>query len=326
MSQLLRPIAWNHDIPRRPAEVAWLWSGLLARGNLTLLTGGWKCGKTTLVALLLDRRREGGLLLNRVVEPGGAVIVSEEDPTLWQRRQERLDFGPNVGFWCRPFAGRPTAERWGALLDELLELRQSRNIDLVVIDPLAMFVPASENHPSSLLAALNDLQRLTHAGLAVLLLHHPAKGAPRPGQAARGTGALPACADILLELRIPERHDAATRRRRLLGFSRYEDTPRRLSIELTADAADYAVCSDSEDDPSFGAALQVLRLILHQATEPLTRQQILAAWPAPLPRPEHTTLWRWLARATTLGIFTHSGLGTKTDAFRYSAAQSNHAP
>ena len=39
-----------------------LWHGLLARGNLTRLTGLWKTGKTTLLSLLLSRRKQGGSL------------------------------------------------------------------------------------------------------------------------------------------------------------------------------------------------------------------------------------------------------------------------
>ena len=92
----------------------------------------------------------------------------------------------------------------------------------------------------SLLKALQELQRLTERGLAVLLLHHPPKGEPRLGQAARGSGVLPAFADILLEMRVPQ-GDPATRRRRLHGFSRYPDTPQHLLIELTPAGNGYTV-------------------------------------------------------------------------------------
>ena len=42
-------------------EIDWLWQGYLAGGNLTLLTSQWKTGKTTLLALLLDRLRQGAM-------------------------------------------------------------------------------------------------------------------------------------------------------------------------------------------------------------------------------------------------------------------------
>lgn len=128
---IIRPISWNHDLPKQGVEIDWIWPGLLGTGNLTLLTCGWKSGKTTLVAMLLDRRREGGLLLNRGVRAGGTIIVSEEDQALWQRRQALLDFGPNVGFLCRPFDGRATLKRWQALIDQLLALKGRNHVDLV---------------------------------------------------------------------------------------------------------------------------------------------------------------------------------------------------
>ena len=48
----LRPM--NHldaDLP--PDGPGWVWDGVLARGDLSLLTGVWKTGKTTLLAGLL---------------------------------------------------------------------------------------------------------------------------------------------------------------------------------------------------------------------------------------------------------------------------------
>lgn len=57
---------WNSELAKdRHEPVHWLWDGMLAPGAMTLLTGSWKAGKSTLVSLLLDRRRDGGQLLGR---------------------------------------------------------------------------------------------------------------------------------------------------------------------------------------------------------------------------------------------------------------------
>jgi hypothetical protein len=105
-------------------------------------------------------------------------------------------------------------------------------VDLAVIDPLASFLPGrGENHAGLMLEALQPLQRLTARGMAVLLLHHPKKGPTREGQAARGSGALNAHADISLEM-FPYASLAEEERRRVLvGYSRFEETPRRRLIE-----------------------------------------------------------------------------------------------
>src|SRR5262245_6302183 len=89
---------------RRP----WLWDGFLAPGNVTLLTGQWKtAGKTTLLSLLLARLNGGGTLAGQAVRPGRAVIVTEEDDLLWDKRGQKLNFGNEHEWICRPFRGLP---------------------------------------------------------------------------------------------------------------------------------------------------------------------------------------------------------------------------
>src|SRR5438105_115536 len=99
------------DLPAASqAHTAWLWDGYLAPGNVTLLTSQWKSGKTTLVAVLLSRMARGGQLAGLAVRPGRAVIISEESHLNWQQRNQKLHFGDNVSFLCRPFPGKPTVQ------------------------------------------------------------------------------------------------------------------------------------------------------------------------------------------------------------------------
>ena len=58
--------------------MAWLWHGYLATGNVTLLTGPWKCGKTTLLAALLSRLGTGGALVGLPVAAARAVVVTKK--------------------------------------------------------------------------------------------------------------------------------------------------------------------------------------------------------------------------------------------------------
>jgi hypothetical protein len=64
--------------------------------------------------------------------------------------------------------------------------------------------------------------------MAVLLQHHPSKGNPSTGRAARGSGALSGLADILLELRPTYAYDPTDRRHLLFCYSRSRDTPPRV--------------------------------------------------------------------------------------------------
>src|SRR5262249_28426845 len=158
----------------------------------------------------------------------------------WVARGRRLDLGPGLWMLCQPFRGKPTADEWRRLIDRFDQDRVAHGLDLVVIDTLATFLPGrDENSAALMLEALLPLQALTTVGLAVLLLHHPGKRPAPEGQAARGSGALSAHADILMEMRPDPRGGVDDRRRRLLALSRFRETPRHAVIELNAEGTDY---------------------------------------------------------------------------------------
>lgn len=297
--------------------IDWLWQYYLAPGSLTLLTGQWKCGKTTLLALLLDRMRSGGSLLGFAVRPGKALVISEESREVWQRRFHKLGFGKHVCLICQPFSSKPTAAQWQALLGRIAELHDRFGFDLVVIDSLARFLPGcSENSSGLVLQHLHPLLELTRRGLAVLLVHHPTKGLIRPGQAARGSGALGALADITIEMHWYRGAADEDRRRRLLAWSRHDGTPLQLVIERNAEGTDYVNHGD-EEQAGFEEQWRILQDLLLAAQGKLTRQEVRERWPDGADRPAGNTLWRWLERAVAGGRVNRDGTGERDDAFRY---------
>lgn len=306
---------WDNEVVNDPhSPVGWLWHGFLAPGNVTLLTSLWKAGKTTLVALLLARRKSGDSLAGLAVKPGKSVIISEETQLIWAERFKRYDFGGQVCLISRPFQTIPRPDEWQALVDRLLTLHEAHGIDLVVIDPLAPFL-REENHARRMLETLLPLGALTRRGVAVLLLHHPTKAKRRVGEAARGSGALLGHVDISIEMRRPG-GNPLSRRRRLLAFSRHAETARHLSIELNAEGMDYQVLPGAVEC-GFQAGWPALRLVLANAPQKLTREDILAEWPIQHRKPKAATLWRWLSRGVELGQLTCEGAGHRSDPLRY---------
>jgi len=302
---------------RRQDSYRWLWHGYLAAGNVTLLVGQWKAGKTTLLSVLLARLGAGGPLAGLAVRPGRAVVVSEEADDLWAERIERLGIGDQLHLLSRPFRGRPTADQWQWLIDSLVARHETRPFDLVVIDPLAAFLPGrTENDAGTMLDVLLPLQALTRLGVAVLVLHHPRKGASAPGRLARGSGALSGSADILLELELLGGAADDDRRRRLSAFSRHRSTPRRLVIELSADGTDYVSLGDYAGH-DFEDNWTVLAGVLEDASKKLTRAEVLAQWPADFFKPSAVELWRWLDRAVKEGRVRVEGTGRRNHPFRY---------
>jgi archaellum biogenesis ATPase FlaH len=293
----------------------WIWDGFVAQGNLTILTSQWKSGKTTLISMLLARRHNPFPLAGLPVKPGKTLIVTEEHPRLWLERMKRYEFGNKVCFITRPFRAIPQPEEWHALIDRILALQGQHDIDLLVIDPLAPFLRA-ENSAGAVLEALLPLQQLTDRGMAVLALHHPGKKERLIGQAARGSGALLAHADVIMEMRHPG-GDPHTRRRRFLSLSRHSQTPARLLLEMNADATDYLPVSETEAADDFPSKWEVLRMVLEDAPQKLTRRDILLEWPEDFDQPDPVTLARWLNRAVAKEWVQREGTGRKTDPFRF---------
>jgi hypothetical protein len=314
----LPPEIWGDALGAAAAGVTtWLWDGYLAHGNVTLLTSQWKSGKTTLLALLLARREAGGQLAGLAVRPGRTAVVTEEAALLWNERRQKLGFGPSAAFLCRPFPGKPTTGQWLALIERLADLRARRDVDLAVIDPLAAFLPGrGESHADLILEALLPLRRLTALGVAVLLLHHPRKGAVADGQAARGSGALAGLADVVIEMRHHGRAAALDRRRVLYGYSRHERTPHDLVIELNPEGTDYHRLG-ALDDLEFAAAWAGLRGAFEGAHTKLTRADVAAHWPAGEECPAEVTLRRRLEEAVARGLLRREGPGTKGSPYRY---------
>jgi hypothetical protein len=217
---------------------------------VTLLTSKWKAGKSTLISVLLARMKTGGMLAGRTLAAGRAVVVSEEDPSLWRDRGQVLAFGDHLNWICRPFLGKPREEEWLALLGQVGRVHEQAPVDLLVLDSLANLSPMrSENDAAEMLRTLLPLQGLTRRGLSVLMAHHPGKGPTVPGQAARGSGALPGFVDIILEM-LPVARRNPKDRRRLQAYSRHDATPASWVIEWTADGTDYVGLGPSAE-PDF---------------------------------------------------------------------------
>jgi len=302
-----------HD---QQAPISWLWEGMLAAGNITLLTSVWKAGKSSLLSLLLAGRHQGSVLLGRIIEPGASAVVSEEPAELWRRRARNLAFGPNLSLFCRPFNRTPSREQWNELIGCLVLEHETHGVNLVAFDPLIHVLPCGESNTIELRDALEALRRLTDLNIAILILHHTAKRDAGLGKAARGAGALPAFADILLELRVPP-GDPSAHRRWLNGFSRYEETPRQILAEMHVTGTSYQVLSDNDMSDDFSANWDAIAAALTSANTPLTRQDLLKQWPPNRSVPHPGTLWRWLQRALELGLVETSGTGTKGEPFRF---------
>jgi hypothetical protein len=296
--------------------IEWLWEGYLARGGLTLLTSLWKAGKTTLLHGLLRRLEAGGDFLGHTCVPARALVVSEESPIHWASRLRKMPLGPHARLLSRPFLTRPTPAEWNELVDHARDLRAAGELDLFAVDPLVSFLPGrSESDPGTLLDMLQPLQRLSAAGVAVLILHHPRKKPSEEGSSARGGGALLGFVDIILELHRVGRLHSDERRRRLVGLSRHAETPRQLVYQW--EASDEFVRIDDPFGDRFRDNWEQVHAILAGRTTSATHHELLTDWPPDRAKPSPSVLYEWLNRATEQKLVRRHGTGRRSDPYRY---------
>jgi hypothetical protein len=71
-------------------------------------------------------------------------------------------------------------------------------------------------------------------------------------------------------------------------------------------------------EPDFEHGWPVLRALLENAAEALTRRAILRAWPDTAAAPALPTLWKWLSQVVREGHVLQHGRGTRNDPHKYS--------
>lgn len=306
---------WDRELVALQVPAAeWILPGYIARRNVTLLTGVAKFGKTTFLTQLLTRRKNGGTLAGLSVPPGKTVVITEESQPLWAERARRHDFGGHVCFFAQPFRHLPSADEWQALVDKVAEVHDQQGADLLILDPLIQ-VLTNENNAASVLKIFLPLRALTARGMGVAVAHHPVKRGGVIGQLGRGHGVLHSHIDISIEMHAVA-CDPDSRARRLYCKSRFAESPRSKLLEWNADGTDYNVLPDAGDE-DFHQHWDVLRMVLEDVPQKVTRHDILDEWPDDFPKPSSATLWRWLNKALADGLIVTEGTGRKADPYRY---------
>jgi len=294
------------------AEPDWLWPGYIARGAVTLLTGLWKAGKTTLMGYLLRDFYRGSGLVNTPID-APTLYISEENVALWANRRDQLELPNSIYFLQRPSFTRPNLADWRAMIDFIVKEVREREIGLVVFDTLPSAWPVQEeNDAGEALEALTPLRDVTSAGAAVLLVCHPRKSDGGEGTATRGSGALPAFADVIVELRRHDRSNEGDTRRVLKAYGRFESTPSELVIDLRVDG--YTVLGDRPTADNSNAMGKIAS-VLPESAHGWTVEEVFIALLGT--KPGKTRLRALLKVGFDEGRWARVGTGVKNDPHRY---------
>ena len=91
-------------------------------------------------------------------------------------------------------------------------------------------------------------------------------------------------------------------------------------LELDEAGTTYHLAVETAQE-QFEVNWEPVRLVLAEAPQKLTRQDILMEWPAGFDQPGPTALWRLLEKAVEQGLALREGSGQKSDPFRYWVAE-----
>lgn len=296
--------------------VEWEWEGFIAAGCTSLMTGLWKCGKTTLIGHLIRARGTGGNLAGKVTS-GKVLVVTEEGSGLWARRRDDLGIGDHASFILRPFVAKPSNIEWRRFVEYLAGLVQSDGYGLVILDTFGAVAPyTNENDAAEMMAALMPLHAITQAGAGLLLIHHPRKGDADEGQASRGSGALPGFVDTIIELRRFDKKDRSDTRRVLTTYSRFDESPPETVIELTDTGY---IARGSRKEARTADRAGVLLDILPSVMPGLTVAQVRDAWreEQETDPPSERTLRTDLQAGLPKGRWRRDGSGKSRDPYTY---------
>lgn len=206
------------DLLREPA---WVVHGYAARGEVMLLGGPPKAGKSTFLADLACHVAGGiGYVGQRVQETPVLWIDLEQHPRRTAALFRRLQ---GNGLPLHISSERP-------IRFDLQAYTQEHGIGLVVIDSLSKFwAVEDENDAVQVTTAIQEIRHLALVtDAAIILIDHTRKSGGEDGTDIRGSGAKTASVDIAVSFK--RDRQGADNRRILDAISRSDETPRKLVV------------------------------------------------------------------------------------------------
>jgi hypothetical protein len=310
---------WGDPIPASQLKATaaaeqWIVPGYLARDSITLFSALWKVGKTTFNAHKIRAIQDGADFCGRPVRQGDVLYVAEESQTKWAKRRDDLGLKDTNKYFISPFMGKPSMRDWVEFINHLAEVLKYHPADWICFDTISNLWPVKdENSAGEVSEALAPLSRIRD-GRAIELVHHLGKSDSGEFKASRGSGALPAFVDIIVEMRRHNPNDPGDRGRVLSAIGRHDDIPPELVVELTADGF---IARGSRDEA--GRAEIIARI---QAALPLVPPGLMEAEVARKAWPDgeqkrRQDFYNVLKEGVAAGLWNCSGTGRKGDPFRY---------
>ena len=261
----------DHDLPSpaiwktatqtlQAAEaIDWIVEDFVAEQVVTLLSALPKAGKSTFISAMIGAMSRGEDFLGRATRPVGTLYLSETPDSAFGVNARRFGLGDDVHVMSSWDTYGWSFEH---VVNKVLTKAEATGAGLVVVDTLSAWARiADENAVSDANRAAEEIRRLSQAGLATVVLHHKRKSAGSFGASVRGSTAITASVDIVVELdHRGSDHDAP---RTVSTAGRYE-SPGVIVIDLVGSG--YEVLEEA--DAGYCGRCEQLARVLSDAPQP----------------------------------------------------------
>jgi uncharacterized metal-binding protein len=276
--QKIKPIPASELVDANANEV-FIVDRLIECNAATLLSAYWKAGKTTWLTHLLLALEHGLSFCGLRTVPTKVLYVTEEAARRWCKRRDKLGLADHVHFLCKPFgAGRPSFAEWRDFIRELGAVAKAGGFGLVILDTLSnLWCVVKENDAGEVSEALAPLNAILDTA-AILAAHHLRKADGDEATGSRGSGAITAWVDEIIEMRRVNPKNRDDRQRILTCVGRADDLVSELVIELDSASGAYVGKGDRQHATSSDIK-ETVALILPHERPGLDFDGIKAAWP-----------------------------------------------
>ena len=193
-----------------PDTIPWVIDKVAFIHGITIIAGAPKAGKSTCAFEMMRCRETGEPYLDQFVRPGPTLLVTEEGGVSVKFKGHALT---ELWVYDRKASAGETFEQ---TLDVIAAWCEDNPGGLVFIDTLAAWAQVEDENSAAEMQAALDGIRLAVAEpyeVAVVLIHHARKGGGKDGEAIRGSGAILAAVDHVMELKRGDDSQRKNRRR-----------------------------------------------------------------------------------------------------------------
>jgi len=207
------------------APTAWLWQGIIERGDVTMIPADAKAGKSTFLGPMVVAMLRVRTFLGYQMNPSKILFASEEAPRAVGRRLSKLGVtseDPNI-LRVKELSLPKDANK-------LFNSCREFSADVVIIDTMATFFEVeNENDNAAMSQVLKPLSEFAHDHkISLVIAHHSAAS----GKAIRGATSIFAAVDQAIRFRKPKtgRGGSLTEQEKRLGFT---DLKRQRGLFIT---------------------------------------------------------------------------------------------